>query len=144
MLDDHQVIVPNSRLGDSILVNYNLPSRRMWTRIDVGVHYGSDLGQVEDAVLDVARAVATDIPAACADEEPLVRFMAFGDSSIDLRVFIMIDEFGEQWRVRHEFIKRLHERFAQEGIVIPFPIRTLHVPEPLPLGERAIEGGPET
>ena len=30
-----------------------------------------------------------------------------------------------QYLVRHEFIKRLHARFTQEGIVIPFPIRTV-------------------
>jgi small-conductance mechanosensitive channel len=27
--------------------------------------------------------------------------------------------------IKHEFIKRLHARFEREGIVIPFPIRTI-------------------
>ncbi len=27
--------------------------------------------------------------------------------------------------LKHEFVKRLHKRYREEGIVIPFPIRTL-------------------
>ncbi len=34
-------------------------------------------------------------------------------------------EYADQYLVKHEFIKRLHRRFDQEGIVIPFPIRAL-------------------
>ena len=32
----------------------------------------------------------------------------------------------DQFLVKHEFIKRIHERFAREGIVIPYPIRALN------------------
>ena len=38
---------------------------------------------------------------------------------------MMVREFTRQGPVRHEFIKRLHRRFDEEGIEIPFPIRTL-------------------
>ena len=33
--------------------------------------------------------------------------------------------FVDQYLIKHEFIKRIHERFAREGIVIPYPTRTL-------------------
>jgi small-conductance mechanosensitive channel len=36
-------------------------------------------------------------------------------------------EFTDQYLVTHEFIKRLQRRYAQEGIEIPFPIRTVHL-----------------
>ena len=36
-----------------------------------------------------------------------------------------LKDFKSQGRVRHQFIKRLHRRFAEEGIEIPFPIRTV-------------------
>ena len=32
----------------------------------------------------------------------------------------------DQFLIKHEFIKRLHDRFAREGIVIPYPIRALN------------------
>ena len=37
----------------------------------------------------------------------------------------LVREFESQGPVRHEFLKRLHRRFADEGIEIPFPIRTV-------------------
>jgi small-conductance mechanosensitive channel len=37
-------------------------------------------------------------------------------------------EFVDQFLVKHEFVKRLQARYAKEGIVIPFPIRTLDLP----------------
>ena len=137
LLDDHQIIVPNSRLGDSILTNFTLPHSYLWTKVDVGVHYDSDLQHVERVAMEVAREVGSQVPGARADQEPLIRFRAFGDSSVDFTVFVPTNEFAELLPVQHEFIKRLHARFAEEGIVIPFPIRTLHLPEPLRIAEHA-------
>ncbi|MGH7541765.1 MAG: mechanosensitive ion channel family protein [Gemmatimonadota bacterium] len=128
-LDDHFVIVPNSTLIDSILVNYNLPRRPTWLRVRVGVSYESDLERVEQVALEVAREVWKEFSSTDATEEPAVRYKEFGDSAITLQARIMTNEFDDQSRVQHEFIKRLHRRFAEEGIVIPWPIRTLDIPD---------------
>ena len=63
--------------------------------------------------------------AALSGASPLIRFHTFGDSSINFEVRMMVREFTDQGRVRHEFIKKLHHRYNKEGIEIPFPIRTL-------------------
>jgi small-conductance mechanosensitive channel len=39
-------------------------------------------------------------------------------------------EIGDQYLIRHEFIKRLRRRYQQEGITIPYPVQTVHVREP--------------
>ena len=129
--DDHEVVVPNSRLGDSVVVNYSLPSRPYWVRIEVGVHYDSDLAQVERVVSEVARESADACGCRSDQAEPVMRFQRFGDSSIDFFVRIRVDRYEMQYLLRHEFIKRLHVRFTEEGIEIPFPIRTLYVPNPV-------------
>jgi len=129
--DDHEVVVPNSRLGDSVVVNYSLPSRPYWVRIEVGVHYDSDLDQVERVVSEVARESADACGCRSDQTEPVMRFQQFGDSSIDFFVRIRVDRYEMQYQLRHEFIKRLHLRFNEEGIEIPFPIRTLYVPNPV-------------
>lgn len=126
--DDHEVVVPNSRLGDSVVINYSLPRRAYWVRIPVGVHYDSDLEHVERVTLEVATEAAEACGCDPTGAEPVVRFQQFGDSSIDLQVRIRADTYQTQFKLRHEFIKRLHARFRDEGIEIPFPIRTLHVP----------------
>jgi small-conductance mechanosensitive channel len=60
-------------------------------------------------------------------EEPFIRYNAFGDSSINFTVIMKGKEYVDQYLIKHEFIMRLHERYEQEGIEIPFPIRTLHM-----------------
>ena len=37
--------------------------------------------------------------------------------------------FPRPGKSEYETIKRLHRRFGEEGITIPFPIRTLDVPD---------------
>ncbi len=49
-----------------------------------------------------------------------------GESGIDLTVVMRGATFVDQFLIKHEFIKRLHDRFAGEGIVIPYPIRALN------------------
>ncbi len=128
LFDDHEVVVPNSRLADSIVTNYHLPRRVLWARCDVGVHYESDLDRVEEVTLEVAREVARDEGGEIYGLEPVLRFHTFGESSIDLTVRIPVEEFSRQFRLRHEFVKRLHRRYREEEITIPFPIRTLEIP----------------
>lgn len=126
--DGNQVIVPNSRLATSVVKNFSLPQERLWISIGVGVSYSSDLEQVERVTLAAAREVTAAIEGKPPEEEPVFRYEGFGDSSIDFQVRIRCREFTEQFLVRHEFIKRLHRRYAAEGINIPFPIRTLDFP----------------
>ena len=41
-------------------------------------------------------------------------------------LILRVKEFVDQYLIKHEFIKRLHERYKKEGIIIPYPIRTIH------------------
>jgi small-conductance mechanosensitive channel len=136
--DDHEVVVPNSKLGDSVVINYHLPARSFWVKIDVGVHYDSDLERVEEVVQEVAKEVSEEFGGGGRRQEPVVRFREFGDSSINLIVRLQVDRYATQFRLRHEFIKRLHRRFGEERITIPFPIRTLHTPDTLSVRREAV------
>lgn len=130
-LDDYQIIVPNNTLADTIVTNYSLPARPYWLRIPVGVSYRSDLAHVERVTLEVAGELWREHSTVREGEEPALRYQEFGDSAITFRVRIMVDDFRAQFLVRHEFVKRLHARYAREGIEIPWPMRTLDVPDPI-------------
>lgn len=123
--DGNLLAVPNSVLASSIVKNFSLPRKALWVSLDVGVSYDSDLEHVERVTLEVATAVLAEIEGGMPGEEPLVRFHTFGESSIDFEVRMLVSEFRSQGPIRHEFIKRLHRRFGDEGIEIPFPIRTV-------------------
>lgn len=126
-ITNNLVVIPNSKLGSAIFTNYHLPAKDLRVPIQVSVSYDSDLDKVERVTVEVAREVMQEITDDRCDFEPFVRYHAFGDFSIQLTVFLSVNEFFEQRMAKHEFIKRLHRRYQQEGIKIPFPSRDIYV-----------------
>jgi small-conductance mechanosensitive channel len=126
-LPNNIIIIPNSKLMDTIITNYYLPERELSILIQVGVHYNSDLEHVERVTCQVAKEVLQEVEGGKKDFDPFIRYHTFGDSSINFTVILRAQEFVNGYLIKHEFVKRLHERFKQEGIVIPFPIRTLDI-----------------
>ena len=125
MLANNLVLVPNAKLAQAIVVNHHLPSQDLAVLVEVGVDYASDLRQVERVVMEVGREVMAEVPGGVPDFEPFIRYHTFADSSINFTVILRAKEFVDQYLIKHEFVKRLHARFNDEGIVIPFPIRTI-------------------
>jgi len=125
MLPNNMVLVPNTKLSGAIIINYHLPTRELAVLVDVGVSYGSDLGHVERVTCDVAKEVMQTVPGGVPGFEPFIRYHTFGEYSVNFTVILRGKEFVDQYLIKHEFIKRLHVRYEQAGIVIPFPIRTM-------------------
>ena len=125
----NRVLVPNSILASTVVTNYSLPQKRLFITLPIGVSYDSDLEKVEAVTLDVASEVLNEVEGGLTDEEPFVRFEEFSDFSINFLLRVHVREFTDQFLVRHELVKRLHERYGAEGIEIPFPIRTVYMRE---------------
>jgi len=124
---DHIIIVPNAKLADMVVSNYYLPFQELSFAVEVGVGYGSDLAYVEKVTKEVITETLNEVEGGVKEFEPFIRFFAFGDSSINLKAFLRVKEYSNQFAVKSEFIKRLHERYNKEGINIPFPIRTVYM-----------------
>ena len=117
--------IPNSRLSSAIIKNYDTRESSFSVRIQIGVSYDSNLEKVAKVTKEVADTVASNVEGCNKDSEPVIRFFEFGDSSINLKVYFKAEKYGDQHNIKDIFIRRLHERYNQEGIEIPFPIRTL-------------------
>jgi small-conductance mechanosensitive channel len=130
------IIVPNSTLASTSTTNYSLPKRELAIRVYTGVSYDSDLDHVERVAIEVAEEIMKTVEGAVPTHKPFIRYSEFGDSSINFYVNIRMTEYDRQFRIVHEYIKRLHKRFNEEGIVIPFPIRTLDIPNHISFGEK--------
>jgi len=125
MLPNNTIIIPNSRVVNSQIINYYRPQREMAALVQVGVSYDSDLDHVERVTVEVAKEVLRDTPGGVREFEPFIRYHTFDDFSINFTVILRVKEYVDKYLVTHEFVKRLHKRYKQEGIEIPFPIRTL-------------------
>lgn len=121
------VIVPNSKISQTVLTNYDMPEAPMSLVVNVGISYNSDLEKAEKVIVDVARKIQKSVQGADKKFEPFVRYKEFADSSINLAVTLRVNNFVDQYLVQHEFMKELHKRFKKEKIEIPFPQRDIHI-----------------
>jgi len=127
MLPNMSAVVPNSKLVQSTITNYDLPDPEVAVLVQVGVHYDSDLKKVERVTIEVAKEIQRTVTGAVPTFEPFIRYHTLNQSSIDFTVILRAQCFVDNYLIKHEFIKALQERYRKEGIVIPFPIRTLEL-----------------
>jgi small-conductance mechanosensitive channel len=121
--DGAEVIVPNSNLISSEVINWTLSDQRRRVRVEVGVAYGSDPHQV----VEILKATAAAHREVLRYPEPFVVFREFGDSSLNFWLLFWTATFEDFFRVRSEMNVAVHDALKEAGITIPFPQRDLHV-----------------
>lgn len=126
-LPNNLIVVPNTKLATAIFTNYHLPAKEINLPIQVGISYDSDLEYVEKVTVEVAKEVMQEIAEDIVDFEPFIAYQAFGEYSIQFKVFIRVKEFQDQRLARHKFIKKLHRRYQQEGIIIPLAVTEVFI-----------------
>ena len=117
------VIIPNSELLSSALVNWTHKDAVARIDVPVGVSYASDVDLVRDTLLEVA----TSHPEVTRNPEPFVLFTAFGDSSLDFELRSFVPQADEVFRIATEMRFEIVRLFRERGIEIPFPQHDLHL-----------------
>ena len=124
-LANNYVIVPNSKIASAIVTNFYLPDKEMSVLVEVGVSYDSDLEKVESITIAAGREVLEKTKGAVKAFDPFIRYHTFGDSAIKFTVILRGMEFTDQYLIKHEFIKRLQEKYRINNIEIPLPMRSV-------------------
>lgn len=119
------ISIPNSVLSGSVSKNYTSMDAAFRVPIQVGVSYDSDLDHVERIALEVAENIYNELDCVSKDYKPTIRFREFAASSINFFIYFQGKKFGDHNVILNAFIKKLHKRFQQENIEIPYPIRTV-------------------
>lgn len=110
-----QIIIPNSDVWASSIVNYSAYKTRM-TNLVFGVSYDTDLKKAEAVLADI---VAAD-DRTLADPEPWIKVTNLGDFSVDFTVRAWCNR-SDYWDYKNDLIRAVKDRFDAEGIDIPFP-----------------------
>lgn len=121
--DRADIVVPNSDLIASQVVNWTLADRSLRLTIPVGVAYGSDV----EMVMRVLTEVADQNPRVLNDPQPMVLFLSFGDSSLDFQLRVWIVDFNDRRIIQSDLVREIDRRFRDAGVEIPFPQRDLHL-----------------
>ncbi|HEU5320284.1 MAG TPA: mechanosensitive ion channel domain-containing protein [Methylomirabilota bacterium] len=127
-LANNVVILPNQKVAQSVITNYDLPESRLSVLIQVGVSYGADPDRVQALLVDEATKAAGRVAGLLADPPPFARLIpGFGESSLDFTLVCHVATFVDQYLVQDELRKRILRRFRAEGVEIPFPVRTVEL-----------------
>lgn len=138
--DGVHLLVPNSLLLERTVVNWTLVDLEIRSTVRVGVAYGSPVRLVADLILQAVKeqSEVKEKPA------PSVIFDDFGDNALAFDAYFWCDAGGEKFlrEIRSAIRFRITELFEQNGIVIAFPQRDVHLDSSSPLEIRMI--GKET
>jgi small-conductance mechanosensitive channel len=119
--DNMLLIIPNSDLCNTILLNQTFAEERAKGRINIGVAYGCDVELVKQVLVATALEVADVLP----DPTPEAFLVAFGDSSLNMSLFFWVEDYGKVFGATDKISSLILHNFAERGIEIPFPIRTV-------------------
>ena len=119
--DRAEVIVPNSELITAKVTNWMLRDSYGRIVITVGVAYDSDVEQVHNVLLELAKEHPMVIQNHSQLSPPKVLFMSFGDSSLIFELRCFIHDIDQRVNVISEINFSIIKAFRHENIEIPFP-----------------------
>ena len=116
-----QIIVPNSQIWGSSVVNYSFHDTR---RLDLalGISYEDN---IEMAVQAINQTIGADARV-LKDPEPLVAVSELADSSVNFVIRVWC-EASDYWALKFDMTRALKEKMDSEGISIPYPQQTVHM-----------------
>jgi small-conductance mechanosensitive channel len=123
--DDVSIIVPNSKLIAEEVINESFSGTDIRLHIEVGVAYGSDLEQVREILLSVAKENTNVLDS----PEPDVIFKSFGDSSLDFDLRVWTRELWREKKVSSDLRFEIAKKFQEGGVQIPFPQQDIYIKE---------------
>lgn len=124
-IDGAHMVIPNSTLLQSNLINWTLLDQNIRSVVKVGVAYGSDIVKVKEIVMDIMN----EHPEILDDPEPEVIFEDFGDSSLvfDLWYWASLGSIRGLRAIRSDVRFEIDRRLKESNIVIAFPQRDVHL-----------------
>jgi small-conductance mechanosensitive channel len=117
------VIIPNSLITTNKVINWSHQTQKTLFNIDIGVAYGSDV----DLVIKTLEESAIEHLEFSECEFKEVRFVNFGNSSMDFQLYFYSKNIFSIEKVKSDIRKIIYRKFNEQKIKIPFPQMDLHI-----------------
>jgi len=119
--DNRMVIVPNSVIGKSLIVNHSYPDTQYRIQIHVGVAYGTDIEKARKVLVEAV----SKVEGVLSDHPVEALFLEFGDSALIFRVRWWLDSYIDTRRMVDSVNTAMYNALNEAGIEIPFPQRVV-------------------
>lgn len=120
--DDEEVIIPNSSLAGSTVINYSLHDRLLRVRCRVGVTYDSNMKLVRQ----VLEAVGAKVENKALAKPSRVVLVDFADSAVVWELSVWIDRPWDESPLKGEIMEAIWFGLQEADIVIAFPQLDVH------------------
>ena len=121
--DNRMVVVPNSLIGKSLVVNYAYPNDQYRLEIHIGVAYGTDLEKARQVMVEAVQGVEGVL-----DDRPVeALFLEFGDSALVFRVRWWLESYVDTRRMFDRVNTAIYNALIREKIQLPFPQMDIHL-----------------
>jgi len=114
--DNRMVIVPNSVIGKSLVVNYAYPNDQYRLQIHIGVAYGTEIEKARQVMIDAVQKVEGVLP----DKPVEALFLEFGESTMIFRVRWWLESYVDTRRMFDRVNTALYNALNKENIQLPF------------------------
>lgn len=121
--DNHFVVIPNSEIAKSQLINLSYPDPASRIKIDLGVAYGTDIELVKKLLVEIATSHSDVLK----DPEPKSFFLDFKDSYLSVTLVCRVANYKDEFRVSEELRMEINKKFTEKNIEIPFPQHVIHM-----------------
>jgi len=124
-LDRTLVTVPNKKMVDFELLNDTEREVRR-AKFNIGLLYSTQEAQLKNVVVEIVKAI-DDHP--LTEPDPVVRFLEFGASSLDILVIYLArtPDISEFAKVKEEINYKIMEIVKRNGCDFAFPSRTVYM-----------------
>lgn len=127
--ENRRIIIPNSIISETTLVNSSIVDQKIRKHIEFGISYDSDIDLAKKIIFEEVRShpYFIDNRSDLEQDAPLVviRLVALSDFAVNLKAYVWTNTNDESWELMCDVMESVKKRFDKEGIEIPFPHRTL-------------------
>lgn len=121
--DNRLVIVPNSIIGKSQVVNYTFPDPRYRVQFEIGIGYGQDIEKVRELIVDTVRQVEGVLK----DKPVDALYVTMGASAMTFRVRWWIESYIDTRQMFDAVNTALQAALDEAGIESPFPTQDINL-----------------
>ncbi len=127
---NNMVIIPNTKLAASTVINYYKPDETVLYPCTVGISYDDDVERASQAIRAAIAKAAEKYDQIDGRVEPVIRLDSFGDFSINFRFLVPLKDYRFHLNAADAVYRAIFYEFKGEGITIPYPTRTLYMAMP--------------
>jgi small-conductance mechanosensitive channel len=114
--DNREMIIPNTRIVNSRIINYTYPDPEYRMQVDIGIAYDSDLDTARQVIIEALRKIDGILP----DKDVEVLFIGFDDTTRKIRVRWWIADYHQDWDILNLVCQTIESALHQAGIRLPF------------------------